>query len=151
MIFPYIIHSDKNRIMEKAMLNDKVPLYKESRFLKAKLLNFDLPVLIKKMKRSNSWINGELNTMILLKSRNKQIILTALHEDTMIQSFQSNDSVTLQIIEGRLNFYTRKKSIILNKGHMLTLSEKINYNLTSMEETVFLLTIIKDSLRLVEN
>lgn len=140
-----------NSIQEKAMLKKRPLFLKDNRFLNAKLLNFDLPVIIKKMKRSNSWASGELNSMILLKNRNKQILVTALHEDTQIQSFQSNDSVTFQIIEGSLNFYSWKQSVTLNKGQILTLSEKINYNLTSTEETVFLLTIIKDSSNVVEN
>jgi hypothetical protein len=150
VFFPYIIGSDKNRIMENVLLKTRKSLFTDSRFQHAKLLNFDLPILIKKMKKSISWASGELNAIILLKSRYKQIVLTSLHEDTQIESFQSHDSVTLQIIEGKLNFYTRKEFVTLSKGQLLTLSEKLNYSLTSLEETVFLLTIIKNTLPVEE-
>jgi len=105
------------------------------------LLAFDLPTLITNMKQSDSWSNGELNALILLKSPEKQIILTAMHEGTEIESFQSNESITFQIIEGRLKFHIRKDSVILKEGQLMTLDENINYRLSSQEETVFLLTI----------
>lgn len=105
------------------------------------LLAFDLPSLISTMKQSFTWANGELNALVLLKSPEKQIILTAMHEGTEIKSFQSNDSVTFQIIEGKLKFHIRKDSITLHKGQMMKLDEKIKYRLSSQEETVFLLTI----------
>jgi len=115
------------------------------------LFTFDLPTLIAKMKRSNSWLNGELNAMILLKSPGKQIVLTALHKGTEISSFQSHDFITLQILEGKLKFHTRKESVTLDQGQLLTLHENIKYGLTTREETVFLLTIAKSTFRQSEN
>ena len=105
------------------------------------LLAFDLPSLIATMKQSDTWANGELNALVLLKSPKKQIILTAMHEGTEIESFQSNDSITFQIIEGRLKFHVRKDTVTLNEGQLMTLDENINYRLSSQVETVFLLTI----------
>ena len=127
--------------MEKETLKTKVPLAKEKRSQNASLLTFDLPALIETMKQSQTWAKGELNAMILLKSPDKQIVLTALHEGTEIKSFQSNDLITFQIIEGKVKFHTRKESVILDKGQLLTLHENIKYKLITKEETVFLLTI----------
>jgi quercetin dioxygenase-like cupin family protein len=115
------------------------------------LFMFDLPTLIAKMKCSNSWLNGELNAMILLKSPCKQIVLTALQKGTEISSFQSHDFITLQILEGKLKFHTRKESVTLDQGQLLTLQENIKYGLTTREETVFLLTIAKSTFWQSEN
>ncbi|MCK9399771.1 MAG: hypothetical protein M0Q51_07205 [Bacteroidales bacterium] len=132
---------DKNINMEKERLKSKPPLSEDNRSLNTSLRTFDLPALIDKMKNNHTWVKGELNAMILLKSPDKQIVLTALHEGTEIKSFQSNESVTFQIIEGKLKFHTRKESVTLNKGQLLTLYENIKYSLTTREETVLLLTI----------
>jgi len=110
------------------------------------LLAFDLPSLIATMKQSFTWANGELNALILLKSPRKQIILTAMHQGSEVKSFQSNDSITFQIIEGRLKLHIRKDILTLNEGQVITLDEKIKYRLSSQEETVFLLTI-SDSIK----
>lgn len=120
-------------------------LSRDKRSSNTSLQTFDLPSIIKKMKHKQSWVDGELNATILLKSPEKQIMLTALHEGTEIKSFQSNESITFEIIEGKLMFHTRKESATLDKGQLLTLHEKIKYKLTTQEETVLLLTIANGS------
>ena len=130
--------------MEIETLITNIPHIKNFRSSACTLLAFDLHSLIATMKQSYTWANGELNALILLKSPEKQIILTAMHGGTEVKSFQSNDSVTFQIIEGKLRFHVRKDTITLNEGQLMTLDENIKYSLTTQEETVFLLTISND-------
>jgi len=122
----------------------------ENRTPDASLFYFDLPSLIEMMKHSHTWAQGELNAMVLLKRQDKQIVLTALHEGTEIISYQSEDSVTFQIIEGRINFHTRKETVILDKDRKFTLYDNIKYSLETKEETVLLLTIITRTSNLVK-
>jgi quercetin dioxygenase-like cupin family protein len=129
--------------MKKESLKTKSPLSEENKSKSTSLRTFDLLTLIEKMKHEHTWEKGELNVKILLKNPQKQIVLTALHEGSKIRSFQSNDSVTFQIMEGKLNLHTRKESIDLDKGQLLTLDENMKYSLTTDEKTVFLLTIAK--------
>jgi quercetin dioxygenase-like cupin family protein len=112
---------------------------------------FDLPLLIQKLKQRQSRSNGDLNAMILMKSPDKQIVLSALQEGTKITSFQYYDSITFQIIEGKLNFRTRKGSVILNKGQMVALHENVNYSLISKADTVLLLTFANGTINPAEN
>jgi hypothetical protein len=116
-----------------------------------KLSDFDLPLLIAAMKNSNSWGKGELNSMVLLKSPDEQIILTAIHEGTEIESFQSNDSVSFEIIKGQLKFHILKDSITIQKDQLITLREHIKYRLTTQEDTVFLLTVSNGTTMLATN
>jgi quercetin dioxygenase-like cupin family protein len=132
--------------MKKETLKTKPDLYKDDRSLNDSLRIFDLLILVDKMKNSHTWAEGELNAMILMKNPDKQVVLTALHEGTEINSFQSNDSITFQIIEGKLKFHTRNASVTLDKGQLLTLHENVNYRLTTREETVLLLTIANGNL-----
>jgi quercetin dioxygenase-like cupin family protein len=108
---------------------------------------FDLPALIKMMKHSKTWLSGELNTLILLKSPNEKIILTAIHKGTEIKSFQADDSITIQIIEGELRYRTHNDSVSLSAGQLMTVRDKIKYMLTASEDTVFLLTLLDENLR----
>ena len=137
--------------MELEMLKTKPLLRRKKMAGKTSLNTFDLPVLVEMLKHSHSWANGELNAMILLKSPARKIVLTALHEGTEIVSFQSNDSITFKIIEGQLMFHTRKKTVTLDKGQLLTLQEKIRYCLIARKETMFLLTIANSILQPAEN
>jgi hypothetical protein len=137
--------------MQIATLNTRTPHLKNYRSSNCTVLGFDLPTLISKMKQSFSWAKGELNASVLLKSRDKKIILTAMHEGTEIVSFQSNESITFQIIEGSLKFHVRKDIVTLNKGQVLTLDEKIRYSLSADVETVFLLTISDNIISHINN
>jgi len=87
--------------------------------------SLDIVTLAKKMKHDCNWIQGDLSTKILLKNSTKKVLLTALHEGTEIKSYQSNDSITFQVIEGRLSFRTRKKCVVIEKDQLLTLKENI--------------------------
>lgn len=127
--------------MQTETLETRASINKEIRPITTSQSKFNLPVLIDIIKRSHTWEKGELYSMVLTKSPEKQILLAALHEGTEIISFQSKESVSLQIIEGRIKYYTRKGFVILNKGQVMTVHEKIKYTLTSIEETVFLLTV----------
>ncbi len=105
------------------------------------LHTFDLPTLIEKMKHNPTWVKGELNAMIITKTPEKQIILANLYKNTEFRSVQSNKSITLQIIEGEIEFLTIKESVNLKKGQMLTLVENIEYRIKTIDETLLLFTI----------
>jgi len=132
--------------MEKESLNTTVPLHIDKSSLNTSLFTFDIPTLVEKMKHQDSQSKEELHSMILLKNSVKQIVLIILQEGSTLKSFQSNDSLTIQIVEGKLKFYTRKKTVTLKKGQMLTLNENTKYRLMTKEETVFLLTIVNGNL-----
>lgn len=136
--------------MQKESLKIKSTSLRDKKASDPSLVVFDLPNLVEKLKHTNKWEEGDLNSMILLKNPYKQIVLTALHEGTEIKSFQSNDSITFQIIEGRVMFHTRKHSATLNKGQLLTLHDNIKYKLITKEETVLLLTIANGCLQQTE-
>jgi quercetin dioxygenase-like cupin family protein len=127
--------------MEKENLKARSSILKEKKLHNEPMLTFDLPILIEKMKHKQAWAKKELNTIFLLKTPEKQIVLAALHEGTKINSFKPYNSITFQIIEGKLKFHTNKESVTLNKGQLLTLNENIKYSFTSNEESVFLITI----------
>ena len=133
------------------MSTNKLLSYKDDRSLHPSLFLFDFPELIGKLKHKHSWKNGDLNTIVLAKTPVKQIVLAALHEGTKILSFQSNESVTFQIIEGSMSFHTRKGTVNLEKGQILNLSENIDYWLTTNEEAILLLTITSGTVQFSDN
>ncbi len=128
--------------MDTKTLQIKRSSINKSRVLSANRLPYDLPVLIKNMKHSSSWGKGELTASILFKGSCKRVVLTSMHENTEVISFQAGKSATLQIIEGKIEFRTNKETIILNQGQYLTFHDKINYSLTSLEDSSFLLTLL---------
>jgi hypothetical protein len=127
--------------MQTGLLKSMLPLSWGHETLLSSSYTFDLPTLIRNMKLSHSWLKGDLSSMILLKSPESQIILTAFNIGMEISSFQSKDSISFQIIEGSLEFHTRHDNLMLYEGESFTFIEKMNYRLTTKEVTVFLLTV----------
>jgi len=130
--------------MERETVDVRPNLSVEHEPLDDSFISLDLPNLIEQMKQKQSWVEGELCSMILLNVPEKQIVLAALHPNTFIKSFQANESITLQLYEGKLRFHTKKESVTLEKGQTLTFYEKIKYNMSTLEETILLLTITKN-------
>jgi quercetin dioxygenase-like cupin family protein len=128
--------------METQILKTESPISDTKNILNISLANFDLPALVEDMKDTRNWEQGEMDAMVLQKSPEKKVILTALPKNTEIDSFQSNDSITVQVIEGKLRFHTRKESVLLGRGQLLTLHQNIKYSMTAFGiKTIFLLTV----------
>ena len=103
---------------------------------------FYLPCFFQQMELKRTWMKGKLDSRILVTRPDKQVILTTVHKDTEIDSFQSDNSVTLLVIGGNLKLHTRGELIILNEGQLHVLREKTIYGFTTRNEAVFLLTIV---------
>jgi quercetin dioxygenase-like cupin family protein len=142
---------DKIIKMKKERKIVEPPFIKVNRLSNASQLCFDFPVLINKMKLELASKNGEPKAKILLNYHEKQIMLTVLHESTEINSFQGNDSISIQVIEGKLKFHTRKGSVKIEKGQILKLYENIKYSYESIDETVFILIIENNPIKPCEN
>ncbi|MDD3320397.1 MAG: hypothetical protein PHS59_03015 [Paludibacter sp.] len=127
--------------MKTQTLNSTSAFCEGKPFFVDSLLNVNIPLIIDNMKHYYLGSDQDLNSKVLLRSPHKNIILTVIHQGTEIDSFQSADSVTFQILEGKLRLHTWKKSMMLNKGQHLTLNEKTKYRLTTTEDSVFLMTI----------
>jgi quercetin dioxygenase-like cupin family protein len=129
------------------MYREKTPFITESntdnntRLVNNSLNSSDLEVMISHLKQEPSWEEGELKSAILLKSPTKKILLTVLHAGTVISSFQTDDSITFQVIEGMLNLHFRNESFTLNKGEVLIMNEKLKYEINTLEDSAFLMIL----------
>lgn len=93
------------------------------------------------LKHEKRWEEGEINSMILKKNETRKEILLVMHSDTKIESFQRDQSVTINVIEGEIKLKTSNQSIHLYSGQFFTLIEKSKYNFTSIAESTLLITI----------
>lgn len=102
----------------------------------------DLPFLIEKLRNdSPKTKRKKLNSMILLKKPDRQIVLTTMKKNVEIESFQSSHSVTFQVVQGKLKFRTYKETVTLERGQVLTLHENVKYCVAAIDESVLLLTV----------
>jgi quercetin dioxygenase-like cupin family protein len=126
----------ENKTMRKTLSPDNA-----ERVLDGPLLIFDLPAMMKKIKQEDSWENGQRNAITLLKSDNMRLVLIALRAGEEINFRQSDNLISLQLLEGNSEFRANDKTVVLKQGHLLTLHENIEHSLVAISETIFLLTI----------
>lgn len=111
------------------------------RILNADLVEMDLNQFIIKIKDESTWSESDRNSMTIFKSDSMRIVLLGLHQDAELKTHQANGVISVQVLEGRINFTTEQKTVSLEKGQMIALHENIPHSVTALEETFFLLTL----------
>jgi len=135
------LKKSKKMFTEK-MISAAIPLiHTDTRSFNASFLALELPSLIEKMKENTSRKKGSPNTMVLLDSPSRKIVLTILDKGIEIISSQTNNSITFHLLEGKLILRIREGAVTLNKGEIFILHEKTKYSINSMEETSYLSTV----------
>jgi len=105
------------------------------------IVNIDLPILVEQIRKEKAWECSDRNAVTIFKSNRMRIVLIALHKGAQMLEHKTDDIISLQILDGQVQFNTIKQSAVLNKGQMITLHEGIPHSLLAIEETVFLLTL----------
>lgn len=113
----------------------------DDRLMSRSLVTIKLSRLVDNLKLNLLESDNNLHSIVLLNRKEKKIVLMAMHEAVEVESFQADDSVTIQLIEGKAQFQARKKLVVLTGGQLLKVSEKIPYSITAMKEAVIMLTI----------
>jgi quercetin dioxygenase-like cupin family protein len=133
-----------NILNHLAIIMPSHPRLDSNRQLDAPMLNFDLPSIVERIKQEEDWISGKHNAITLMKSDIMRIVLIAMHEGNEMEMHKTGGPISIHIIEGKLTLATEKDSIIIHKGHLLTLHENIKHGLTAIDETIILLTILHE-------
>ena len=112
-----------------------------SRMIDAPLVNIDLPLLMAQIKEETSWKDGKRNAITVFKTNDLRIVLIALHEGSEMARHIADGIISVQVLEGRIQFITDEKSVELDKGQMLALHERIPHSVKALAESMFLLTL----------
>lgn len=111
----------------------------------------DIPELIAAFRSTHGWKTKDLQSVILLKSQENNVILTALHKGTEISSYHHDSTISFKILEGSLKFNSFRNAVTLNSGELLVLHGNIKYRLSARENTVFITTIDSNPFRSMVN
>lgn len=122
--------------------NIATPLRPEGdRILNAPLVEMNLNNFIDQLKSETTWIESDRNSITVFKSEMMTIVLMGFHENAELKSHKANGVISVQVIEGKINFITEQQSALLEKGQMIALQENIIHNVTALKESFILLTI----------
>src|SRR5450432_3870201 len=106
--------------MREISIENDFTCHVPDRVLDDALLTFNLPEILDKIKQEKAWKTGERNGITLLKTAELRIVLIAVHEQNEMDFHRSPNPISIQIIEGKINFKTEQESVIMEKGNLLT-------------------------------
>jgi quercetin dioxygenase-like cupin family protein len=123
-------------------MNEATPQRPEgSRVLDAELVEMNLPDLIARLKSESTWAESDRNAITLLKTDSMRIVLMGLHRNASLKPHKANGLLSVQVLEGKIDFATDQKTAQLAKGAMVALHENITHSVYAHEESFFLLTV----------
>ena len=114
---------------------------KGGRLMDAPVVTIDVPEFIRTIKKESSWQKNDRNAITIYKTTGMRIVLIALHEDAVMEKHTTNGVVSVQLLDGEINFNVNNESFLLKPGQIITLHRNVPHSVAATKESVFLLTV----------
>ncbi len=111
------------------------------RMLNAKLVEIDLNNFIAELKQETTWADSDHNSITVFKSDTKTIVLIGMHKNAELKEHTTIGNISVQVLDGEINFFAEQQTLLLKKGQMVTLEANIPHSVTALKESFFLLTL----------
>jgi len=111
------------------------------RKIDAPLVKIDLPSFIEQIRKEKTWKDADRNAITVFKANGLRIVLIALRKGAEMIKHKADGLISLQVLEGKMQFNTDERSVKLGAGQMLVLHEGIPHSLLAKKKTIFLLTL----------
>ncbi len=116
-----------------------------NRLLNAELVTMNLYQFIDQIRNEKTWVESDRNSVTIYKSITMRIVLMGLHENAELKTHQANGVISVQVLEGVIDFSTANSTNRMEKGHMLALQENILHSVMAVTDSFFLLTLALNS------
>lgn len=111
------------------------------RLMDAPVVPINVPEFIQTIKSEPAWKKSDRNAMTIYKTNGMRIVLIALHEDAVMEKHSTNGIVSLQLLDGEINFNVNNESFLLKPGQIIALHRNVPHSVAAIKESVFLLTV----------
>jgi quercetin dioxygenase-like cupin family protein len=111
------------------------------RLMDAPVVTINVPEFIEIIKSEPAWGKSDRNAMTIYKTNGMRIVLIALHEDAVMEKHTTNGVVSVQLLDGEINFNVNNESFLLKPGQIITLHRNVPHSVAAIKESVFLLTV----------
>lgn len=112
-----------------------------ARMLNARLVEIDLNKFIAELKQETTWADSDHNSITVFKSDTLTIVLMGMHKNAELKEHTAIGNISVQVLDGEINFCAEQQTLLLGKGQMITLEANIPHSVTALKESFFLLTL----------
>ncbi len=106
-------------------------------------LLIDIPDLVEQLKDENAWKENDRNAITVFKTEKMRIVLVALHKDATMKTERPENIFSLQVLSGKVKVTTDFTSTEIERKEIVILHEQVQYSITSLKKSMFLLTIVE--------
>jgi quercetin dioxygenase-like cupin family protein len=136
------LQTNESKSTMKNMSNEATPQRPEgARVLNAQLVEMNLHKYIDQIKGETTWNESDRNSVTIFKSETMRIVLMGLHQHTELKPHKANGTISVQVLEGKMNFITEQKTVLVESGQMIALQENITHSVVALTDSFFLLTL----------
>ncbi len=111
------------------------------RILDAPLVHIDLKEFSKTIKSEKAWEEKDRNAMTVYKTDGMRMVLIALHKGAVLEKHTANGNISVQVLDGEIDFSTDSQTVNLKEGQAIALHKMIPHEVSAVKESVFLLTL----------
>jgi quercetin dioxygenase-like cupin family protein len=105
------------------------------------MVELNLTELINQIKTEDNWQTKGHNSITAYKSENLRIVVIGLKAGFEIKTHTANAEISVQVLEGKMNFTANQETRQLVKGQLITLQKLIPHSVVAIDETFFLLSL----------
>lgn len=137
-------HNEQNTMGNKS--KDATPQRPDGeRILNAPLVEMNLNEFVKQIKTETTWADSDRNSVTIFKSETMRIVLIGLHENAELKPHKANGVISVQVLQGKIEFTAEQQNTHLEKGQMIALQENVTHSVRALTESFFLLTLAMNS------
>jgi len=112
------------------------------RMLNARLVEIDLNKFIAELKQETTWADSDRNSITVFKSNTSTMVMIGLHKNAELKEHTAIGNISVQVLEGEINFVAEQQTLSMVKGQMITLAANIPHSVIALQESFFLLTLV---------
>ncbi len=97
-------------------------------------LVLDVPTLVA------TW-QGKDHTLVLLKTDSLRVVFRSLQEGNQLASHKAAGDITVQVLDGHIEFAAADRTVPIHKGQILALKAGVSHSLIAIRPSAILITL----------
>ena len=102
---------------------------------------FDVRALVESIGQQEPTQTGKDRTVVLLKTDNLRIVFRSLSEGTTLPTHKANGPITVQVLDGHIEFTAGAQTTPLRKGELLALEFGVPHSVRALKNSAILITV----------
>ncbi|HYK66263.1 MAG TPA: hypothetical protein VEY94_15085 [Patescibacteria group bacterium] len=137
---PEIKDSDRARQDDQAKHHARHP-HHENFLAQGGLVGIDIRAEITRLKSEQAWADNDRHGSSLVKGDGINVALMLLKKGAKLQEHHTREPITVQVIEGRINFIAKGTPRLVTAGTIVALDRGIAHSVEALEESSLVLTV----------